>query len=58
MNNLEKCTMPEVYRHNVIQYLFCGMSVALQRGCNDLAEGTVDSSHVYGPIFHLRALSS
>lgn len=49
--------MPEVYRHNVIQYLFSGMSMAFQKDCNDLAEGTEDSSHVYGPIFHLRALS-
>lgn len=53
MNNLEKCTMPEVYRHNVIQYLFSGMSMAHQIDCNDLAEGIEDSSHV----FHLRALS-
>ena len=49
--------MPEVYRHNVIQYLFSGMSMALQIDCNDLAEGTEDSSRVHGPILHLRVLS-
>lgn len=57
MNNLEKCTMPEVYRHNVIQYLFSGMSRALQIDCNDLAESALDSPHIWATIFNLRALS-